>query len=189
MTDSGLQMLSALVIRALNCICVVADCFNTAVNNTSLHIKTMMHFRGKRHSQNNDIIVHHECCLKHSLFSVVHYSFCSGAEVFQLFLCMCDCFVIVCDCSSVRAYGFAEQTERRACSYKYISEWVGGDCPLDFTSLNTEECTKTSGSIQRCSFLKVYFIWVEHSFALQWWVFFFFKKALLCHSLEIVRNR
>lgn len=128
MTDSGLQMLSALVIRALNCICVVADCFSTAVNNTYLHFKTMMHFRGKRHSQNNDIIVHHECCLKHSLFSVVHYSFCSGAEVFQLFLCMCDCFVIVCDCSSVCAYGFMMLSRRREGRVRiniYLSGLVG----------------------------------------------------------------
>lgn len=84
----------------------------------------------------------------------------------------------------------AERTQKKgACSYKYVSEWVRGECPLDFTSLNTEECTKTSESIQRCSFLKVYFILVEHSFALQWWVFVKKKKALLCHSLEIVRNR
>lgn len=105
-------MLSALVIQALSCIRVVADCVNTAVNDTSLYIKTMKHFRGKRHIQNN-VIVRHECCLKHSLFSVVCYSFCSGAEVFQLFLCMCDSFVIVRDCSSVCAYGFMMLSRRR----------------------------------------------------------------------------
>lgn len=69
--------------------------------------------------------------------------------------------------------------------YKSVSEWVSGESPLDFTSLNTEECTKTSGSIQRCSFLKVYLVLAEHSFSLHR----FEKKALLCHSLEIVRNR
>uniref|UniRef100_A0A8C1JVU6 C-type lectin domain containing 16A n=1 Tax=Cyprinus carpio TaxID=7962 RepID=A0A8C1JVU6_CYPCA len=57
--------------------------------------------------------------------------------------------------------------EERACLYKSVSEWVGGESPLDFTSLNTEECTKTSGSIQRCSFLKVYLVLAEHSFSLQ----------------------
>lgn len=106
--------------------------------------------------------------LKAQSISVVRYSFCSGAEVFQLFLCMCDSLVIVCDRSSVCAYGFMMLSRRRrkGVFVIYVSEWVSGECRFDFTSLNTEECTKTSESIQRCSFLKVYFILVEHSFAL-----------------------
>uniref|UniRef100_A0A8C2HH68 C-type lectin domain containing 16A n=1 Tax=Cyprinus carpio TaxID=7962 RepID=A0A8C2HH68_CYPCA len=47
---TSLHILSALVIQALNCICLFADCVNTAVTSTSPYIKTMMHFRGKRHS-------------------------------------------------------------------------------------------------------------------------------------------
>lgn len=68
--------------------------------------------------------------------------------------------------------------------YKSVSECVSGENPLHFTSLNTEECTKTSGSIQRCSFLKVYLVLAEHSFSLHR----FEKKSFLVILWRLKRN-
>lgn len=175
-------MLSALVIQALSCLRVYLPTVSTQRLPVLLLIS-----RPWRISEENGtlrtmtlLFVTSECCLKHSLFPVscASWSSCFSACVTVLWLC-----ATVGVCARMVLW-YRADGEERVCLYISVSDWVSGESPLDFTSLNTEECTKTSGSIQRCSFLKVYLVVAEHSFSLHR----FEKKPFLVILWRLKRN-
>lgn len=57
-----------------------------------------------------------------------------------------------------------EEDDEEWHGFVFITMWVR-EWPLGFTSHNTEECTVSSGSVQRCSLLDVPRASTEHTFA------------------------
>lgn len=70
-------------------------------------------------------------------------------------MCVCVCVCCVIDCVTEK------EEDAGASGFVFINMWVR-EYPLGFTSLNTEECTMSSGSVQRCSLLDDSLALTEH---------------------------
>lgn len=70
-------------------------------------------------------------------------------------MCVCVCVCCVIDCVTEK------EEDAEASGFVFINMWVR-EYPLGFTSLNTEECTMSSGSVQRCSLLDDSLALTEH---------------------------